>query len=142
MRGLYYVFNGLFNYEGELREHPMKKGFVVSNNWLHDHYMVDKQHHQQGGVARAIKYHYILPPYIADKWEKINGEKTWPRTTLSYAHIDSKGKKENKRHNRGSLTKEQDKFFVMHRNDIRKRERNEIINYFREKYLKNSNLDY
>jgi hypothetical protein len=121
IRGLYYVFNGLFDYEGELREHPMKKGFVVSNNWLHDHYMLDKQHHQQGGVARAIKYHYILPTYIADKWDEIHGKKSWPRTTKSYASVDSKGNKENKRHNRGSLTKEQDRFFVLHRNDIRKR---------------------
>lgn len=142
MRGLYYVFNGLFDYNGELREHPINKGFVVSNNWLHDHYMVDKQHHQKGGVGRAIKYHYVFPPYVADKWEEIHGKKSWPRTTESYTSINSKGKKENKRHNRGSLTKEQDRFFLFHRNDIRKRERDEITIPFREKYLKHSPLNY
>jgi len=130
MRGIYAAFNGIFDFDGVLRKHPMPSydGQLMSNNWLHDHYMVDKQHHQKGGVGRAIHYHYIFPPYVANCWEEIHGKNTWPRYTQTYA-CPHTGK--NKRHNVGSLTKEQHDFLVAERTSIRKKIRDYIWNVFR-----------
>jgi len=130
MRGLYAAFNGIFDFGGVLRKHPIPTydGQLMSNNWLHNHYMVDKQHHQSGGVGRAIHYHYVFPPYVANCWEEIHGEDTWPRYTQNYI-CPHTGK--NKRHNSGSLTKEQHDFLLETRTNIRKKIRDYIWNVFR-----------
>jgi len=141
MRGLYSAFNGIFDYEGELRKHPLNEGEYMSMGWLHDHYMVDKQHHQKGGVGRAIHYHYIFPPYVQKLWDEIHGDGDWPAYSCTYDNphygTDEKtkakqGKK--KRNNRGSLTREQGNFLVENRADIRQKIRDHIWKLFIEKY--------
>ena len=139
MRGLYSAFNGIFNYDGELRKHPLNKGYYMSMRWLRLHYMVDKQHHQKGGVGRAIHYHYVFPAYVQMIWEEIHGKKTWPAYSKCYQnpHYNEKTKakqKKNKRNNRGSLTREQDNFLVENRADIRRKIRDCVWKPFIKKY--------
>tara|TARA_B100002019_G_C21238783_1_gene584274 strand:- start:63 stop:1391 length:1329 start_codon:yes stop_codon:yes gene_type:complete len=136
MRGFYTAFNGIFDYTGQLRKHPMASSNqkFVTNKWLHDHYMVDKAHHQQGGVGRAVMYYYVFPQYVASKYEEIHGKGTWPKSTTTYKCPHDEKQKKNKRHNRGSLTREQDRFFTKSRTEIRKLVRDYIWNVFRDKY--------
>lgn len=136
MKAIYACVNGLFDYDCELRldPRPERSGKLVSNNWLHDHYYCEKPHHQMSGVARAIKYHYAFPMYIKTIWNEKHGEGSWPSYTATQGYKSPEGGGW-KKHNRGSLSIEQMDFMIYHRNDIRRREKHEVINVLRNKYL-------
>lgn len=135
-RALYAVFNGLFDYHGKVRLDPrdwVPSGTIVSNNFLHDHYFVDKQFHGLGGVPRAALYYYAFPRYVAESWYEINGADgvDWKKCTTTY--IDENNN--NRRYNSGHLTDEQRDFLREKRSEIRKMNRDYIINPFRRKVL-------
>jgi len=132
IRGIYSAFNGIFDYHGNLREHPMNEGKIVSNNWLHDHYYRESPHHHKGGVGRAIHYHYVFPNYVANCWEEIHGKQTWPRYSQNY---DCEFSEKKKRNNRGSLTLEQNNFLQHHRRMIRKLIRDNVWSKYTQRNL-------
>lgn len=116
MRGLYAVANAIFDYNGDFRIDPITN-CRVGNNFLNEAYYVNSQFHQKGGVSRAVLYNYVMPIRIGDMWDQLNTDVKWPRYT-------------NSSYNRGDLTFEQDKFFILGRKRFKK-SYNDIMTFLR-----------